>query len=139
MNRATFVMLTEKEKLKDILQNSLAVSLRFDGSVDRNQIDNEHVLAKTVNQKGEENLYFLGFEEPDQRGAEGALKAIQNAVEKSVEWDSLFPNISSLASDLTNLNSGSRSGIWARLQSDASALGKWKRCTPVQNLVCSAS
>ena len=130
MNRATFVMLTEKEKLKDILQNSLAVSLRFDGSVDRNQIDNEHVLAKTVNQKGEE---------PDQRGGEGALKAIENAVEKSVEWDSLFPNDSSLASDGTNLNSGSRSGIWARLQSDASALGKWKRCTPVQNLVCSAS
>ena len=115
MNRATFVMLTEKEKLKDILQNSLAVSLRFDGSVDRNQIDNEHVLAKTVNQKGEENQYSLVFEEPDQRGGEGALKAIENAVEKSVEWDSLFPNDSSLASDGTNLNSGSRSGIWARL------------------------
>ena len=46
------------------LFHSLAVSLRFDGSVDRNQIDNEHVLAKIVNQKGEENLYFLGFEEP---------------------------------------------------------------------------
>ena len=109
------IVLSEKEKLEDVLQNSLAVSLRFDGSVDRNQIDNEHVLAKTVNQKGEENLYFLGFEEPNERGAEGALTAIQNAVQKSVKWDSLFPNVSSLASDGTNLNSGARSGIWARL------------------------
>ena len=98
--------MSEKEKLEDVLQNSLAVSLRFDGSVDRNQIDNEHVLAKTVNQKGEENLYFLGFEEPNERGAEGALTAIQNAVQKSVKWDSLFPNVSWLASDGTNLNSG---------------------------------
>ena len=105
------IVSSEKGKLDDILQNSLAVSLRFDGSVDRNQIDNEHVLAKTVNQKGEENLYFLGFEEPNKRGAEGAL----TAVEKSVKWDSLFPNVSSLASDGTNLNSGARSGIWARL------------------------
>ncbi|CAB4037371.1 Hypothetical predicted protein, partial [Paramuricea clavata] len=41
--------------------------------------------------------------------------AIQNAVEKSVKWDSLFPNVSSLASDGTSLNSGARSGIWERL------------------------
>ena len=109
------IVSSEKVKLEDALQNSLAVSLRFDGSVDRNQIDNEHVLAKTVNQKGEENLYFLGFKEPNERGAEGALNAIQNAVQKSVKWDSLFPNVSSLASDGTNLNSGARSGIWARL------------------------
>ena len=109
------IVSSEKEKLKDVLQNSLAVSLRFDGSVDRNQIDNEHVLAKTINKKGEENLYFLGFEEPNEWGAEGALKTIQNAVEKSVKWDSLFPNVSSLASDGTNLNSGARLGIWARL------------------------
>ena len=33
------------------------------GFADRSQIDNKHVLAKTVNQKGEENLYFLGFED----------------------------------------------------------------------------
>ena len=109
------IVSSEKEKLKDVLQNSLALSLRFDGSVDRNQIDNEHVLAKTINKKGEENLYFLGFEEPEERGAEGALKAIKNAVEKSVKWDSLFPNVSSLASDGTNLNSGARSGIWTKL------------------------
>ena len=73
------------------------------------------MLAKTVNQKGEENLYFLGFEEPNEQGAEGALTAIQNAVEKSVKWDSLFLNVSSLASHGTNLNSGARSGIRARL------------------------
>ena len=58
------IVSSEKRKLYDILQNSLAVSLRFDGSVDRNQIDNEHVLPKTVNQKGEESFYFLGFEKP---------------------------------------------------------------------------
>ena len=75
MNRTTFVMLTpighneflsaivslEKEKLKDVLQNSLAVSLRFNGSVDRNQIDNEHVLAKTINKKKKKIFFFLGL------------------------------------------------------------------------------
>ena len=85
------IVSSKKEKLKDVLQNSLAVPLWFDGSVDRNQIDNEHVLAKTINKKRKENIYFLGFEESNEQGVEGALKAVQNAVEKSVKWDSLFP------------------------------------------------
>ena len=37
------IVSSEKVKLEDALQNSLAISLRF-------EIDNEHVLAKTVNQ-----------------------------------------------------------------------------------------
>ena len=56
------IISSEKGKLEDIyFRNSLVVSLRFDGSVDRNQIDNEHVLAKTANQKGKKISISLGL------------------------------------------------------------------------------
>ncbi len=68
-----------------------------------------------MSKTGEESLYFLGFDEPKERGAEGALMAIKNAVEKSVTWGNLFLSISSATSDGTNMNSGSVSGVWTKL------------------------
>jgi len=57
--------------LKNKLKKCLAISLRCDGSVDRTQIDNIHVLAKVVTEKGNVELIFIGFEEPKNKGASG--------------------------------------------------------------------
>ena len=47
--------------LKKKLDNCLAISLRLDGSVDRTQVDNIHVLAKIITDSGDAELIFLGF------------------------------------------------------------------------------
>ena len=39
--------------LKEEISNAMAISLRVDGSVDRMQIDNIHVMAKIVSKDGE--------------------------------------------------------------------------------------
>jgi len=66
--------------LKNKLKKCLAISLRCDGSVDRTQIDNIHVLAKVVTEKGDIELIFIGFEEPKTKGASGHYDAVQTAV-----------------------------------------------------------
>jgi len=48
--------------------------------IDRTQIDNIHVLAKVVTEKGDVELIFIGFEEPKNKGASGHYDAIQTAV-----------------------------------------------------------
>lgn len=48
--------------LKAKLKNCLAISLRLDGSVDRTQVDNVHVMVKAVTEAGDSELIFLGFE-----------------------------------------------------------------------------
>lgn len=56
----------------------------MDGSVDRNQIDNIHVLFKIVLENGNSETMFMGFEEPTQKGAIGYYEAIKNSVERFV-------------------------------------------------------
>lgn len=51
---------TERPRLRMKIENSLAASIRVDGSVDRRQEDNKHVMLKIVAENGEENTFFLG-------------------------------------------------------------------------------
>lgn len=54
--------------LKSKLKLCIAISLRVDYSVDRNQIVNIHVLFKIVLENGNSETMFMGFEEPTQKG-----------------------------------------------------------------------
>jgi len=65
--------------VEEILNDSFALSLRCDGSVDRTQIDKMYVLIKSISLKGEEKLYFLGAAEPIERGAKGMFDALKTA------------------------------------------------------------
>lgn len=67
--------------MEDILNNSFALSLHCDGSVDRTQIDKMYVLMKSIT-LGEEKLYFFGAEEPVERGAKGMCDALKTACVK---------------------------------------------------------
>lgn len=106
----------DKENVKKKVLNSLAISLRADGSVDRTQIDNVHVMAKIVTAEGCENNIFLGFKEPESRGADGYCTALKDAVEFIVEWKEIFPKVTSIVTDGASINVGDKSGLWARLQ-----------------------
>jgi len=53
-----------EEFAERLLVDSLALSLRCDGSVDRTQTDKLFVMIKPLDANSEEHLYFLGADEP---------------------------------------------------------------------------
>ena len=62
-----------------MLHDTLSLSVRCDGSVERTQIDKIVVMAKVVTITGEEEEYFLGAAKPQERGAKGMCAAVQEA------------------------------------------------------------
>ena len=63
----SYIVKTDKPNLRSKLENSLAVSLSVDGSVDRFQLDNKHVTCKIMTDDGKQESLFLGFDEaPDE-------------------------------------------------------------------------
>lgn len=103
-----------RSKLEEFLINSLALSLRCDGSIDRSQIDKIYTMVKAISKDGSEKLYFLGAAEPQERGAEGLLGAVQNGCKMTL--GSISPNIlkdvSSIVTDGASVNTGDKSGLW---------------------------
>jgi len=95
--------------------NSLALSLRCDGSVDQTRIDKMYLLMKSITLEGEEKLYFLGAEEPIERGAKGMCDALKTACVKRLgnEYlNNILKKTSSLVTDGGSSNVGQKSGLW---------------------------
>ena len=67
-NFLRFIVMADKTDVKEKIENSLALSLRYDSSVNRRRIDNCHVLAKILNKNGKPELLFLGLLELKARG-----------------------------------------------------------------------
>lgn len=109
---------TNKPQIKNQLNNSLAISLRVDGSVDRSQIHNNHIMANVINKDGSESLLFLGFSETKTRGATGYLQSLKDATERLISWDELLSKTSSIVTDGENLNTGEAGGLWALMQAE---------------------
>lgn len=103
-------------KLKNKLKSCIAVSLRIDGSVDRNQIDNIHVLVKVVTSEGNSELIFLSFEEPESRGVRGYYDAVKKSVNHVIPWDDLLGLMPSIVTDGASINSGDKNGLWSILE-----------------------
>src|SRR5690606_38513829 len=105
-------------RFREVVVNSVALSLRADGSVDRMQIDNVHVMAKIVTREGDVNTCFLGFQEPDSRGAQGYYDAIKSATSFSSEWPVVLSKLSSVVTDGASIKTGEKKGFWALLEKD---------------------
>lgn len=99
--------------LKSKLKSCIAISPRVDGSVDRNQIDNIHVLFKIVLENGDSEIMFMGFEEPTQKGAIGYYEAIKNSVKRFVDWNEVLSLVSSTVTDRASGNIGKKNGLWS--------------------------
>jgi len=109
-----------KSFAQKIMDVTLALSLRCDGSVDRTHTDKVYVMVKVIMKSGEENLYFLGAREPPIRGAIGHLHAVENACIETVgicATKHIFTNASSLVTDGTSINTGDKSGLWTLFRS----------------------
>ena len=70
------IVKSDRNSLASTMSNSLAISLRCDGSVDRTQIDKIFLMAKAISKDGEKHETFLGAAEPKERGAVGVHQAI---------------------------------------------------------------
>lgn len=124
----TIVSQYRESFLKDLLENSLAVSLRCDGSVDSSQIDKIYVLAKCVLKNGQVKELFLGAAEPQIRGAQGILEAVKTACESNLNCPGISSRIleaaSSLVTDGASVNSGNKNGLWKLLKEEKDSLAK---------------
>ena len=107
-----FVVKADLKGMGEVFTNSLAMSLRTDGAVDRMHIHNNHLGAKVIHQDGSDSTFFLGFGESPSGGAKGYLEAIMEAC-RPLSWESLFSKTSSLVTDGENMNTRSRNGPWA--------------------------
>lgn len=136
-NHGEFINCIVQGDLKNLaarLKDSLALSLRVDGSVDRTQDHNIYVLANVVHKNGTMDTSFIGFDIPKavplmpngkpEKFAPSleyynCVKSIANNV---VSWDDFIKLISSLVTDGETLNTGNEHGLWARLQKEAERL-----------------
>lgn len=112
------IVLADIPELKNKLLSYISVSLRVDGSVDRFQIDNIHVMLKIITKEGNNDLLFWGFEEPETRSALGYYNAIKKSIEHYLPWDQILPLINSIVTDGASINVGEKNGLWTLLTND---------------------
>lgn len=123
------------------MDNSIALSLRCDGSVNRTQVDKMYVLIKSVNLKGEEKLYFIGATEIVKRGAEGICDAIKTACINSVEnenFEVILRKISFLVTNVASSNIGEKNGLWTLLKKSKQNASENEIVCPLIRLWCAA-
>ena len=118
------IVLSDKKLLE-----TLAISLRCDGSVDRTQLDKIYLMTKLVSPTGVAENVFLGVAEPQTNGAKGVHDAILTACARTVRLGSdddlstqeakkLFCRATSLVTDGASVNVGQQNGLWALLEKD---------------------
>ena len=112
----TFIVQSDSSELSDKLTNeTLTISLRCDGTVDRTQIDKIYVMAKVITKEGESELYFLGASEPKVRGANGVLQALKQACSNTLGPNGaqqILSRSTSLVTDGASVNTGEKGGLW---------------------------
>jgi hypothetical protein len=110
------VVETDRIGFGRFLESCLALSLRVDGAVDRQCVDNKHIMAKCVTRSGETKTLYLGFSESEERGSVGLYHAVQVAAEKSgISWNALFRLSSSIVTGGASENTGEHQSLWTLL------------------------
>lgn len=91
---------TNRLSFGEHLQSALAVSLRIDGAVDKQRLDNKHVMASYVSMKGDMKTVYLGLSESEERGSDGLFIALKEASSKSgLKWKDIFGHTTSIVPD----------------------------------------
>lgn len=113
------IVQVDKSAVKSKIMNALAASIRVDGSVDRTQKHNIHVMLNIIEDDGNSCLIFLGFCEPKGNNtAPEYYNCVKEAAGRIIGWNELLRIISSIASDGENLNSGDKGGLWILIEKD---------------------
>ncbi|CAB4039605.1 E3 SUMO- ligase KIAA1586-like isoform X4 [Paramuricea clavata] len=141
----------DRNSLASKMSNSLAISLRCDGSVDRTQIDKIYLMAKAISRDGKENNIFLGAGEPKERGAVGVHKAMLSACSATLgentegeeealltQSKKVFQRASSFVTDGASVNTGEKNGLWALIDRDFNLPLGDEGPTPMIKIWCAA-
>lgn len=97
-----------------LLQNSLALSLRVDGSVDRTQDHNVYLMGHVVHKNATVSNVFIGFQIPQRGKSLGYFECMKKIVNNIWNWEQCLALVTSLVTDGEPLNTGSEQGLWAR-------------------------
>lgn len=106
--------------LRTKIENSLAFSIRVDGSCDRTNIDKIYILGKIVNERGELELLFMGIGVQKERYAVGLHKAIKTRINEIAPnfYETCLKKVSSVVTDGASINVGEVNGLWALIDND---------------------
>lgn len=114
---STIVKCHEKE-FREIIQDSIALSLRIDGSIDRMQIDKIYVMAKIIQNNGISKLLLLGIGEQTERRAAGLMQAVNKALCGFGDPSFIYSKTSSICTDGAGINTGEVSSLWVLLEDE---------------------
>lgn len=132
----TTIVESDRSQFVEKITNSLALSLRVDGSIDFTQIDKIYVMAKLINLDGSDELILIGIAEQNERYAQGLTNAVIKAMKTIVGDEKIILNkISSICTDGTNVNIGEKNSLWTLLQKEIESAGSE---IPVQKFWCAA-
>lgn len=114
------IVASESELIKRKIEESIAMSLRVDGSVDRMNIDKIYILAKLVNREGSLETVFIGVGQQKKRYAAGLYEAIKTTINNISPglYDTVLNKMSSLVTDGASINTGEHKGLWALIDRD---------------------
>lgn len=104
---------SNKNSLIEKIKDSLSVSLRCDGSVDRTNIDKIYVLAKIVTKHGNLETIFIGTAAKTERQAEGLMNAVKRTISSHGNefYQIMLQKISSFVTDGAPENVGSHKAL----------------------------
>jgi hypothetical protein len=109
----------DRKKNSVVPDDILALSLRIDGAVDKQRLDNKHVMAKYIAINGDEKTVYLGFCESHEVGSLGLWHAAQEAAEKSGKsWAGIFGKSTSIVTDGEASNTGTHHSLWTFLSEE---------------------
>lgn len=134
----TTIFDAERPNVINKVLNCQAISLRIDGSIDRNQIDKIYVMAKIVDPNGALELIFLGVGEQKKRGADGLLEAALTAISTNFGGENLkiiLKKVSSICTDGASINTDEKGGLWTLLEKECAEAGS---SIPLIKLWCAA-
>lgn len=94
------------------------MSLRLDGSVDRTQIHNVHVIAHIVKADATTTTLFLGFGVPKTDDAEAYFQCLKDVIKIFMPWNEFFNLVTSVVTDGEPKNTGPFNGLCAKLKQE---------------------
>lgn len=109
---------TDLDNVRLSLRQSLAVSLRLDGSIDRGGIHNVFVLAHIANRDLTTRTLFMGFGIPETSFVEGYHQCVKNVVKEILPWEEFFSLVTSIVTDGEPLNTGRLNGLCTKLKQE---------------------
>lgn len=129
------IVASNKSEFTEQIKDSIALSIRVDGSVDRNQIDKIYVLLKIISEGGETFLKFVGEAKQTIPGAKGLLEAVKDAIMQNTSEETylnIMKKVSSICTDGCAMNTGEKNGLWTLFekeirnnQSDVNLIKLW--------------